>query len=185
MKGHVEPRTEYNYREAYRDYIKPYVGAIRLSKRSPVHVQQMQSRLIERGLSARTVYLARRILSRALRKAVQWRMLAENPVGFTDAPRMKKSKQRALSPEETEKFLNAANQDRYAALWHLAVDSGMRPEEYLALRWSDIDWQTCIVTVDRGLVFHRRAGRVFYFSDTKNKYSKKLQTARNPATKSP
>jgi integrase len=44
-----------------------------------------------------------------------------------------------LSPEEARRFLEAARGDRFAALYTLALSTGMRQGEMLALRWRDAD----------------------------------------------
>jgi integrase len=47
----------------------------------------------------------------------------------------------ALSVEECCRFLEVAQKSEWFTLLALALTTGMRPSEYLALRWSDIDWQ--------------------------------------------
>ena len=54
---------------------------------------------------------------------------------------------KALSPEEAQKFLEACEGDEYGLVFELALISGMRPEEYLALQWPDLDFQQNTVTV--------------------------------------
>jgi integrase len=44
-----------------------------------------------------------------------------------------------LSPEQARAFLEAAQGDRFAALYTLALSTGMRQGELLALRWGDLD----------------------------------------------
>jgi integrase len=63
-----------------------------------------------------------------------------------------------------------------AALFALALTTGMRPSEYLALKWSDIDWQRGAASVSRTIQVSR-AG--WAFDDTKRNRSRrvvKLQT---------
>ena len=61
----------------------------------------------------------------------------------------------ALSPEEANRFLKEARKDRWGVLFSLALTTGMRPEEYLALQWKDIDFEKGVVTVQRALVWLR------------------------------
>jgi integrase len=44
-----------------------------------------------------------------------------------------------LTAEQARIFLNAARENRYEALFVLAVTTGMRQDELLALRWRDVD----------------------------------------------
>jgi integrase len=52
-----------------------------------------------------------------------------------------------LTAEEASSFLEAAKKDRLAALFDLALASGMRPGEYLGLRWKDVDLDSKLVRV--------------------------------------
>ena len=69
-------------------------------------------------------------------------------------PRIKKKEMRAFSAEEATAFPEAAKakEDRFGTLFAFALATGMRPGEYLALRWSDIDLQVGTATVVRSLV---------------------------------
>jgi len=56
-------------------------------------------------------------------------------------------------------------------LYALALTTGMRPSEYLALKWSDIDWQRGAASVCR-TIQHSKAGWIF--DDTKRKRSRRV-----------
>ena len=56
-----------------------------------------------------------------------------------------------LPPEAICRFLSAAKLDRHYAVFELAVTSGMRPSDYLALRWSDIDLHRGTASIVRSL----------------------------------
>lgn len=85
-------------------------------------------------------------------------MLARNPCQFVELPRQARREMKALSPKEAMQFLSAAASDRWAALFALALATGMRPEEYLALQWKDVDLEKGIATVQRALVWQRKGG---------------------------
>jgi integrase len=77
---------------------------------------------------------------------------------------------RALSAAETRKLLEAADGDRLEALYVLAVHTGMRQGELLALRWQDVDMENTVVSVRRTLT--RSGGRVA-FGEPKTKKSRR------------
>jgi len=56
-------------------------------------------------------------------------------------------------------------------LFALALTTGMRPSEYLALKWSDIDWQRGAVSVSRTI---QHLGSGWRFDDTKRKRSRRV-----------
>ena len=149
----VRERTFYSYESLLEKHVRPKLGDRRLSLLTPMEIQDLYSRMLESGLSARTVRYAHAVLSSALKQAVKWRMLSQNPASYVDLPRMKKTEMKAFSPEEADRFLKAANEDRWGILWEVALTTGMRPGEYLALRWPDVDLKTGNVMVRRALVF--------------------------------
>jgi integrase len=57
----------------------------------------------------------------------------------------------------------------------------MRPEEYLALKWSDIDLEARTVTVTRTLVWRKGGG--FYFGEPKTNRSRRTITFRAPVAR--
>ena len=111
----------------------------------------MLSKMGEKGLSPRTIRLAHRILSMALKQAVRWGMLATNPAELVDLPKQKRREMHALSGEEVATFRKAAKGSRWEILFDLALATGMRPSEYLALTWKDMDLDAGTATVRRSL----------------------------------
>ncbi|MEW6731883.1 MAG: site-specific integrase [Acidobacteriota bacterium] len=71
-----------------------------------------------------------------------------------------------MSPEEAARFLAAAVQSRYGAVFEFALATGMRPGEYLGLQWRDVDLEKGIVTVKRSLIWKNK-GDYYYFSEPK------------------
>jgi integrase len=114
------------------------------------------------GLSARTVRYCHAVLTSALKQAVKWELLFQNAASLVDLPRQARREMRALSPVEAIRFLSAAREDRYGVLFELALITGMRPEEYLALQWKDVELGKGTVTVQRTLIWRRRDGGWYY-----------------------
>jgi integrase len=77
----------------------------------------------------------------------------------------------ALSVEECRRFLEVAEESERYALFALALTTGMRPSEYLALKWSDIDWQRGAVSVSRTI---QVSASTWAFDDTKRKRSRRV-----------
>jgi integrase len=95
--------------------------------------------MTERNLSARTVRYTHSVLRSALEQAVKWGLLSRNPTKHVDLPRMERRELSVLSVEELGRFLEAAREDRWYALWELLAATGMRPAEALGLKWTDIE----------------------------------------------
>jgi integrase len=154
----VRERTFVDYSELLDRYVRPALGGKRLSDLRPLHIQSLYTELQERGLSARTVRYTHAVLSSALKQAVKWLMLAQNPASLVDVPKQARKEMQALSPEEAKRFLTESCKDRWSALFALALSTGMRPEEYLGLQWKDVDLGKGIATVQRALVWNRKGG---------------------------
>ncbi|MGH3088411.1 MAG: site-specific integrase [Rubrobacteraceae bacterium] len=77
---------------------------------------------------------------------------------------------RPLSPDESRVLLEAASGDRFEALYILAVTTGMRQGELLALKWEDFDLENAVVRVKRTLT--RNGGR-FSIGEPKTKKSRR------------
>jgi integrase len=103
-------------------------------------------------------------------------MLAEDPCVGVDLPRLKRREMEALSVEECRRFLTSARQSKCFTLFALALTIGMRPSEYLALKWSDIDWQRGAASVCRTIQMSP-SGWTFY--DTKRKRSRRVVKLQN------
>lgn len=154
-----------------RLYIRPAVGAKPLGAITQFDIQSVYAQRLERGLSPRTIEYTNAVLQSAFRQAVRWRMLADNPCVGVDLPRMKRWEMEALSVDECRRFLSVARESKWFALFPLALTTGMRPSEYLALTWSDIDWRRGTASVCRTILI---TGSSWRFDDTKRKRSRRV-----------
>lgn len=95
--------------------------------------------MVTAGLSPSTAHHVHAVLHRALADAVRWGLVSRNVAGLVPAPRMAEHQMQTLSGEQARPFLEAAQGDRFEALYVLAISTGMRQGELLALRWQDVD----------------------------------------------
>lgn len=142
--------TVTTYRNVADAYVIPSVGKKRLDKVTPADFTAMTKRIMEKGLSARTAQAAHKLLSQALRAAVRQGVIGANPADKVDAPVPRKKPLAALTEAEAKKLLAAAKGDPYGPLWTLALTTGMRQGEIIALRWRDVDLEVGVVHVREG-----------------------------------
>lgn len=102
-----------------------------------------------------------RILSRALKVAMQRGKVTRNVCTLVDAPSLVRSEVQPLTAREARCLLDAALDTRDAARWSVALSSGLRQGEALGLRWSDLDLDAGTLTVRRALQRQRGQGLVF------------------------
>jgi integrase len=170
LRGSVSKRTFYDYDKLCTRYIKPKLGYIHLVKLTALDVQGLYNELSARGLSARTVRYTHAVLSRALGQAVKWNFIPRNVARLTDLPKGHNREMNVLTPEQAISFLEHAEGDRYYALWMLALDTGMRPEEYLGLQWGDIKHGEVQV---RRVLCRDMENNEFYFDEPKTPKSRR------------
>jgi integrase len=77
-----------------------------------------------------------------------------------------------LVTHEAAKFLDAFKSTRMSALFIFALTTGMRPQEYLALKWSDINLSKGTVTVRRAIVWSQKKGVGWHFDEPKTSRSR-------------
>lgn len=164
----LRPRTVEGYEDMIRLYIGPHLGTLRLERVTPLAVQKWVNGMSARGLSSHTVARAHTVLQAALRQAVRWRLIPHNPASEVDLPKRKRVKEPTpVDLEMAAAFLARAREHPHGAAVIFALSTGMRPGEYLAMAWSDIDLEARTVTVRRGLVWSRKKGGGWWFDEAK------------------
>ncbi len=170
-KSRLRERSYRDYHRLLRRYVRPILGERMLSAISPLDVQAVYQRLVERGLSARTVRYTHSVLRSAMRQAIRWRLLAEDPTNGAQLPRLKRREMQVLSAEQSRVFLEAALKTHFGPVLAVALTTAARPSEYLALKWHDIDWERGTMSVARTLEKVRRGWR---FAETKRARSRRV-----------
>jgi integrase len=122
-------------------------------------------------LSSSTVNTLHMMLHKALQDAVKWGLLARNVCDAVSAPRRAHFEMKPLTLEQAQLLLEAAKEDSLEALWVLALTTGMRRGEVLALKWQDINFEQAILQVKR--IFTRAPGRRYIESEPKTEKSKR------------
>jgi integrase len=152
--------------------LKPEIGDILLADLTPLHLQQVYSGMKQRDFASRTIRYAHAIVSQALGQAVKWGLLQRNVAKLASVPKLVQKERRYLGPDQVQRFLAAADNDRWRPLWYLAVETGMRPEEFLGLRWSAVLLDRREVRVERVLV-RSRIGEGWSLEEPKTQRSRR------------
>lgn len=136
----------------------------------PLDLQTVYQQMMERGLSARTIRYTHVVVRSAMRQALQWRLLLENLADGVKVPQQPRNEMQALTVEQARTLLNIALTTPYGPVLAVALTTGMRPSEYLGLKWQDIDWGRQTISVVRSI---RRLNGRWCFSDTKRVRSRR------------
>ena len=175
-KPRLRPKSYTDYESLLRHHIRPCLGARPLGAITQFDIQSLYAQMFNRRLSPRTIEYTNAVLQSAFRQAVRWKMLAEDPCVGVDLPPLKRREMDALSVEECKRFLTVARESEWYGLFALALTTGMRPSEYLALKWSDIDWQRGAASVSRTI---QTSVSAWTFYDTKRKRSRRVVKLQN------
>lgn len=149
------PRTSHGDESIYNRYFKEPIGNKRLDNIQPMDIQRIYADLLKRGLQPQTIKHAHALIRKALNQAVKWQMLPQNPAQFVETPKVQRKERRVLSAQESRSFIEACNSMSNGLIFEFALLTGMRPEEYLAVKWEDLDLQRSSITVKRALVRHK------------------------------
>jgi integrase len=153
----VSRRTADGYAGLLERYIREPLGFKRLDNLQVLDIQSVYGGMLARGLSARVVRHTHSALHNALKQAVKWGMLSRNPSDLVELPKVPHKERRVLSPDDASEFLKAAAVMPHGLIFEVALITGMRPEEYLALQWADVDFERSTAQVRRALVRHKKS----------------------------
>jgi integrase len=170
-QANVRPRTFASYSQIVRDHLAPALRSTPLSRLAPQQLQRLYARLLEQGRSPKTVANIHRVMHRALNQAQRWRLVSANVADLVDPPRQRRPEMKALSPEQARQVLEAARGDDLEALWTVALTTGLRQGELLALRWPDVDLERASLRVVASLI--RLAGQEPQLAEPKSRRSRR------------
>ncbi len=137
--GARKATTAESYRCLFEAYVRPTVGELRLDKLTAADVDGMTSMLARAGYRPNTIRLARATLRAAINAAVAEGVVARNVVERSVAPKVSKQKRPTLDLTQAQDLLGSLDGEPYGPLIELALWTGMRRGELLALRWKDVD----------------------------------------------
>ena len=170
VRGSVRQSTYDRDASLVNNHLRPALGGIKLKKLSAAHVQGFYRDRLDNGLSASTVYKMHAILHKALTQVLKWHMVPRNVTEAVRPPRPAPKEMRLLTSDEARSLLQAARGSGLEALYVLAVTTGMRQGELLALRWQDVDIKNGTVSVRRTLT---RNGGSIEMGEPKTKKSRR------------
>ncbi|HEY8560534.1 MAG TPA: tyrosine-type recombinase/integrase [Pyrinomonadaceae bacterium] len=172
IKPRVAAKTWLGYRDRAQLHLKPALSDLRLDELKPIHFQNLYKKMLAEGFAAQTVRHVHSVAKNCFSEAVELELIQKSPVQSVKPPKVIKSDEiKTMSPDEARRFLAACRQSPHGIIFEFALETGMRPEEYLALEWSAINFKARTVEVRRAVVEdeNRRAA----FAPVKTKHSRR------------
>ena len=166
-KGSLSPRIHVEYEKTLNKVIIPALGHIKLSELRPAHVQAFVNQLqgdVRRKkdgsldadntkISPATIRRKLTVLQSVLTQAVKLGLISQNPADSKrlTLPKVTAPKIEIFSKQAAVKMLECLEDEplQFQVLIQLAIMSGCRAGELCALKFSDFDYETCKMTVER------------------------------------
>ena len=138
-KPYVSENTYDGYEVDVRVHLVPGLGAHKLDRLEPEHLERFYGKMQASGSSAGTAHHAHRTIRVALGEAVRRGHVATNAAEIAKAPRLEEEDIEPYTIEEVQSLLVEAAKLRNSARWVVALALGLRQGEALGLHWEDVD----------------------------------------------
>ena len=173
IKPNISERTHASSEGIVRLFLTPAIGAFNVAAVKPIHLLNIYQQMVQKDYSAEYIKKVHRAAFSIFKTAVNLEIISDNPTARVKPPKTipMSEKIKVLKLPEIESFRRRCRTAAHGIVFEFALETGMRPGEYLALRWSDIDFTKRLVRVSRGLVSRKKDGEGYYFKSPKTKSS--------------
>jgi integrase len=159
--GNVSNHTYEGYAQMLRKHLASRLGGIGIQKLRAADLQAVYAAMAADGLADRTRLHLHRITRVMLKHATQWGIVPRNVADMVDAPRVRTEEVQILTADEVQTLLGFLHDKLLYAITVLALASGLRRGELLALRWQDINLDAGTLRVERSIEETKRGGLAF------------------------
>jgi len=173
VKDTVRDSTWQRYEYAIRPHIEPALGKVKLKDLTPAQLRWFYRDRLDSGLAPASVHKLHVVMHKALKAAVEDGLIPRNVATGLKLPKITREEINPLTKDEARLLLDTsrASSDRLEALYVLALSTGMRQGELLALKWDDLDFERGILRVRRTLT---KVGKSFTTGEPKTKKSRRV-----------
>ena len=145
-KTNLAESTQEYYDIIINTHLSPILGKMKIADLQPMHIQDYIRKKLtdgrkdnkEGGLSQKSVRRHYKVINQVLKYAVKLQVLENNPAKHVDPPAPNDPEIKALTQEQLEKILDAAEGWLHDFIY-IAAMTGVRRGELLGLRWQDVD----------------------------------------------
>jgi integrase len=159
-------KTRWRWRQLIDNQLVPRLGRVPIQAIKPAHLIELYATLIREGgvgggpLAPRTVGHCHRLLRRALGHALAWGLIPQNPAAVARPPRVADKEVGIPSETEIAALLGHLRDHNrlFYALAVLVLATGIRRGEACGLTWKDLDFDACMLRVERSLEMTKEEG---------------------------
>jgi integrase len=145
----LRPSTRARDEASFRSHVLPVFGSTPLARIDRTSVREWIAKLSDgerSNLAPATVTKAVQVFNKAMRAALEDRLVSANPLERVPTPRIEREEMRFLNVDELWLLADTIDR-RYRSFVLLAGYSGLRLGEILGLRWGHVDLLRRQVTV--------------------------------------
>jgi integrase len=179
IQHEIAPRSLDRYSGIVNLHLIPGLGHLPITKLAPAHIQELYNRLAVGGrgdgrpgaLAARSRRQVHRVLSAALRRAVEQQVIARNPCDLfrKRLPKVECREMVTLTSQQSVFLLDALRDDPMYWPVLIALATGARRGEALALRWRHLSLDRGTMRISESL---EQTSRGLRFKPPKNNRSR-------------
>jgi integrase len=147
----LTPKSPDRYSSIVKNHLIPAIGNIPLTNLRPEDVQRLYTAKLDAGLAPRSVKYCHTVLHKALATALRWNKINRNVADSVEIPHTERHEMQIWNESEIAQFLKTAKATHYYPIFYLALSTGARRGELLALRWSDCDLIGGQISINRTL----------------------------------
>lgn len=145
-RPYLREKSLQSIENALNNHILPYLDAVPLKKVTPIQIQLIMAKLSNKSKSLNNQ--VRQTLRNVFDAAVDNNLLLKSPVpGNLRVGGIPAKEKMALTPEQSQRLLDAVKGTRAYLFCLIALQTGMRRGEICGLMWSDIDFRNKIIHV--------------------------------------
>lgn len=178
-------------RERYKNIIDlrliPKIGGIQIQKLNPLDIKKLYAETIKDGrldgkkgeLSNESLRYIHVVLRRALQCAVFDLLITSNPAASVEAPRINSQIDedidsgtvKVFTKQEIPLLMGGITNQQFYSMVFVNIRTGLRRGELLGLRWQDIDFKNCSLSVRQAIAYTKNKG--VFFKSPKTKKSRR------------
>lgn len=180
VSNRVKPSTFQRYEGIYRNYIKNTIlASCKASDITSIQIQKFYNNLYRSGKRTTQIKELNKVLKTFFNYLIKEDIILKNPCCNIELPGKKEeipnnNNLYILSHNEVKKILSYLKNNKYELIFKMALYTGMRQGELLALTWDDIDLKNKVIHV------FKTFKRVYEFeNETTKKLVNKIQTTKS------
>lgn len=154
----IRPNTKRHYETIFDLHIIPEIGSMYVDEVRQIHVKNLVNKLDSKGYQWETQNKVKILLLDLFNVAIENDYAIRNPAKGIRLSKNKPNDRVVLTIEQENDFLECAKGTFYSNLYEVALNTGMRPGEIMALTENDLDFNLQKISVTKTLLYQKLEG---------------------------